>query len=418
MKTQKEFDIVIVGGLGHVGLPLGLSFANEGLSVCLYDVDAKKAEEVKKGKMPFIEYGAEPILDKVLKNGRFHISLDAAVIAEGKQVIIAVGTPVDEYMSPKVKPFFEVITQIKKYLDPQQTIIIRSTVFPRTCRQVLKFLNKEAKQSWKVAYCPERIVQGHSIKELKELPQIIAGLSKDAEEEACNLFKHLSPKIIRVTIEEAELAKLFTNAWRYIQFAMANQFYMIAHEHKVDFNSIRNIMMDSYGRVASLPMAGFAAGPCLLKDTMQLMASSNNNFFLGNAAMMVNEGLPNFVVEELKSRYDLSTKKVGILGMAFKADIDDTRDSLSYKLVKLLKFNGAEVFCSDHFVKDPSFLTKEEVIRQSDILIVGVPHSDYKDLLIPDRVDVIDLWGVTKQSAKKKDSSPVLAAAKSFLNNG
>jgi len=392
---KRQFDIVIIGGLGHVGLPLGVAFADQGLKVCLYDIDKKKADMVKRGTMPFIEYGAEPVLKKVLANKTLTVSLDANNISEGGYIIIAIGTPVDEYLNPKTRAFLEFFEQIKKYLDPGQTIIIRSTVYPRTCNQVMKLLEDE--EQWHIAYCPERTIQGYALKELKELPQIVAGLSEKALEDAANLFSMLSPKIIKTSVGEAELVKLFSNAWRYIQFAVTNQFYMVSNNFEVDYDKVRYAMMEGYGRAATLPTAGFAAGPCLLKDTMQLAAFNSNNFLLGHAAMMINEGLPSFVVENLRKKYDLSKTKIGILGMAFKADIDDIRDSLSYKLGKILRFHGAKVYYSDEYAKNPDFISKEELIRLSDVVIIGVPHSAYKGIIIPENVEAVDLWGITKK---------------------
>jgi len=399
---DRKWDVVVIGGLGHVGLPLGMSFANEGLKVCLYDIDVQKADLVKSGKMPFIEYGAEPILMKVLQQGNMDIFLDISVISQAKYLIITIGTPVDEFLSPNIKPFLELFKDIKQYIDNKQILIIRSTVYPRTCEQIPHILDID-KGPWQIAYCPERIIQGYAIKELKELPQLVAGLTKEAEEEAYHLFSILSPKVLRVLIEEAELAKLFSNAWRYIQFAVTNQFYMVAHDFGVDFNKLRHIMMDSYGRLATLPSAGFTAGPCLLKDTMQLAASYNNNFLLGNAAMMINEGLPNFIINDLKIRHDLTHTNVGILGMAFKADIDDIRDSLSYKLVKILRFYGAKVFCSDEYVQDVDFITKEKIVETCKIIIIGVPHSAYKGFMIPDDKEVVDLWGIVQRKEDKAE---------------
>jgi len=391
--TNYEFDIAIVGGLGHVGLPLGLAFADKGLNICLYDLDKKKADIVKNGEMPFIEYGSEEILHKALKSGKLHISNETGSVSKAKYVIVAIGTPIDEYLNPKVRQFLEFFENLKKYLHKDQTIIIRSTVYPHTCQQILNLLGKD----WNVAYCPERIIQGYAIKELKELPQIVAGLSEKAITEAENLFGMLSPKIIRTSIGEAELVKLFSNAWRYIQFAVTNQFYEISRNFGVDYDKVRHAMMEGYGRAATLPTAGFAAGPCLLKDTMQLAAFNSNNFLLGHAAMMVNEGLPNFIVDDIRKRHDLGKIKVGILGMAFKADIDDIRDSLSFKLGKILRFHGAQVYYSDEFAKNPDFVTKEKLIESSDVVIVGVPHSSYKGIQIPKRVEVIDLWNVIKR---------------------
>ncbi len=394
---SRKYDMVIVGGLGHVGLPLGITFADKGLKVCAYDSSEEYAELVRKGIMPFIEYGAEPVLEKVLANNTFTISTDPNDLSNAKFIIIAIGTPVDEYLNPKTRQFLEIISGLKKYINNSQTIIIRSTVYPNTCKQLLNILSQNGKEQWQIAYCPERIVQGYAMQELKELPQLVAGLSDKAIKEATELFSKISPKIIHASIGEAELAKLFANAWRYIQFAITNQFYMIAHSFGVDYNKVRTAMRDGYKRAETLPTAGFAAGPCLLKDTMQLAAYSGNNFLLGHAAMMINEGLPNFIVEDIKKRHDLTKKKVGILGMAFKADIDDVRDSLSFKLGKILRFNGAKVYYSDEYAKNQDFVTKEQLIRESDVIIVAVPHSAYKGLVIPKGKEVVDLWSVVKQ---------------------
>lgn len=397
MESDKSFDIVIVGGLGHVGLPLGLVFADKGLRVCLYDVDSKRADLVKKGVMPFMEYGAEPILKRVIGNGKLETSTDPKSVSRAAYVIIALGTPIDEHLNPCVHLFLESFRYLKGYLTSEQTIIVRSTVYPHTAREMLKMLDNN--KSWHLAYCPERIVQGYAVKELGELPQIVAGMTEEAVRKAIELFNCISPKIIRVSMEEAELIKLFTNAWRYIQFAVTNQFYMIAHDHGVDYDKLRRAMVKEYGRVANLPRAGFAAGPCLLKDTMQLAAFYGSNFLLGRAAMLVNEGLPEFIVESLRKKYDLKKSRVGILGMAFKADIDDIRDSLSYKLGKILRFEGATVYYSDEYAKDPTFISKEKLVALSDIIIIGVPHFHYKGLSIPKGKEVVDLWAVIEREA-------------------
>jgi UDP-N-acetyl-D-mannosaminuronic acid dehydrogenase len=391
-KTETPFDIIIIGGLGHVGLPMGIVFAQKGLRVCLYDIDEDKARLVSQGKMPFVEYGAEKLLVEVLQNGLLTFSKDESAISMARYVIIAIGTPVDEYLNPKTRSFLEFVSRIMKYFNEQQTIIVRSTIYPRTCQQIWRLLGGG---DWKVAYCPERIAQGYAIKELLELPQIVAGITEAASDSAAELFRLISPKVIKTSMGEAELVKLFSNAWRYIQFAITNQFYMIAENFEVDYNKVRHAMTEGYGRTATLPTAGFAAGPCLLKDTMQLSAFSTNNFLLGHAAMMINEGLPNYIVEQLRTRHNLSQRKVGVLGMAFKADIDDVRDSLSYKLGKILRFHGTEVLYSDEYVTDPTFVVKEKLVADSDIIIVGVPHSVYRQLKIPRGKEVVDIWGKT-----------------------
>jgi len=398
MARQRDYDICIIGGAGHVGLPLALVFARAGKRVLIFDLNRAAMDTILSGTMPFIEYGAEPLLAAALKDGTLECSAAVEDISRASTVIVAVGTPVDEYLTPKLRALVDVFKNIRPYLDPEQTIVIRSTVYPRTSRHIHRLLSKDG-GAWRVAYCPERIAQGYAIRELDELPQIVSGCSDEAVEHASALFALVAPRTIRLEVEEAELAKLFTNAWRYIQFAAANQFYMIAQTIGVDFNVVREAMVAGYGRAASLPSAGFAAGPCLLKDTMQLAAFNANGFSLGYAAMAINEGLPGFVVERLKQRRKLDETRVGILGMAFKADIDDIRDSLSYKLGKVLRFHGADVYYSDEFARDPTFISKEELVARCDVVIVGVPHSAYRTLAIPPRVEVVDLWSVIPKPA-------------------
>jgi UDP-N-acetyl-D-mannosaminuronic acid dehydrogenase len=398
MTAPHDFDICIIGGAGHVGLPLALVFADVGQRVIIYDLNDKVMNQVRGGTMPFIEYGAEPLLESALKSNRLLLTSDPHDIARAQTVIVAVGTPVDEYLNPKLRALLDLIEGLRPNLSPDQTVIIRSTVFPRTCRQVFRTLGTDG-NTWHVAYCPERIVQGYAIRELRDLPQIVSGCSEEAVRRATEVFALIAPSVIRLEVEEAELAKLFSNAWRYIQFAAANQFYMVAESIGLDFNRVRRAMAEGYGRASSLPGAGFAAGPCLLKDTMQLAAFNNNSFTLGHAAMAINEGLPNFLVDKLSRRYKLDETRVGILGMAFKADIDDIRDSLSYKLGKVLRFHGAHVLYSDEFAIDPTFVPKEQLVASSDVVIVGVPHSAYRTLTVPDHVEVVDLWGVIPTKA-------------------
>jgi UDP-N-acetyl-D-mannosaminuronic acid dehydrogenase len=191
---------------------------------------------------------------------------------------------------------------------------------------------------------------------------------------------------------EAEFAKLVCNAFRYMQFAATNQLYMIVESAGLDYCELLSKMKRGYPRMESIPGPGFAAGPCLMKDTMQLFAFQKHNFVLGQMATTINEGLPNFLVEQLARRFDLRKTRVGILGMAFKAESDDIRDSLSYKLRKLLRFHGARVYYSDEYVKDPTFVDKQTLVRNSDVIIVGVPHIAYRSLQLPADKQIVDLW--------------------------
>ncbi|HVY61390.1 MAG TPA: UDP binding domain-containing protein, partial [Planctomycetota bacterium] len=229
-----------------------------------------------------------------------------------------------------------------------------------------------------VAYCPERIAQGRALEELAKLPQIVSGNTPAAVARSSRLFGALGSKIIELRPVEAELAKLFCNAWRYINFAISNQFYVLSSNLGADFHAIHAAVTSEYPRLKGFAGAGLAAGPCLLKDTMQLAAFNHNSFVLGQAAMMVNEGLPSEMVKQLKKRHDLASKRVAILGMAFKGNCDDERSSLSYKLRKLLTLECKEVICSDPYVQDPSLVPLDEALARADLIVLGACHDAYR----------------------------------------
>ena len=237
------------------------------------------------------------------------------------------------------------------HLRDGQMVILRSTVYPGVTALTERLLAK-LDADLDVAFCPERIAEGKAMTELFDLPQIVAGRTNRSRRRAEEFFRVLTDEIVTLEPEEAELAKLFTNTWRYIKFATANQFWMMANDFGVDFERIRHAVTWEYPRAADLPGAGFAAGPCLFKDTMQLAAFNKNNFVLGHAAMMINEGLPLYLVSRLENRYELPLMTVGILGMAFKPDSDDPRESLSYKLRRILELKCRHVLAADPHVKD------------------------------------------------------------------
>ena len=387
-----EHDLVVVGGCGHVGLPLALAFADAGLSVGVYDVNATSVATVNAGEMPFDEPGAAEVLERVI--GKTLIaSADPTIVSTAAAVVVVIGTPVDEHLNPEPTTVSGAMKVLAEHLVDGQLVVLRSTLYPGTTALIESVLER-AGVNVDVSFCPERIAEGKAMIELHELPQIVSARSEPVFDRAESLFGNLTEKTVRLSPEEAELAKLFTNTWRYIKFATANQLYMMANDFGLDYERIRQGLKQDYPRAADMPGAGFAAGPCLLKDTMQLAAFNNNQFVLGHAAMMINEGLPLYMVSKLESRYDLSTMTVGVLGMAFKEESDDTRSSLSYKLKRILKFKAGTVLCHDPYVRDDTDLVDlDTILSQSDLLILAAPHNCYLDLDVT--VPLIDVWGKT-----------------------
>jgi UDP-N-acetyl-D-mannosaminuronic acid dehydrogenase len=410
--TEPNKRICIIGGAGHVGLPLALVLADVGFTVDILDTNAEALKSIMAGRMPFIENGAEDLLKRLLPTGRISATTDTWAVGNSDIVICVVGTPVDEYLTPQAHTFFRIIGEISPYFHDEQTLVLRSTVYPGLTQRVHDMF-QERGIGVHVTFCPERIAQGHSLRELRIIPQIISGFDDEGLQVVRELFSRVTSEIIEVRPQEAELAKLFCNSYRYIQFAVANQFYLLSREAGLDFERVHHAATYKNGRVDSLPKAGLAAGPCLLKDTMQLAAFSNNNFMLGHAAMLINEGQPQFLVNMLKRRVNLRDKTVGILGMTFKADCDDTRDSLSFKVRHLLMLEAKEVILHDPYLEGPEYYPLDTVVERADVLVIGVPHSDYRGLRIPKGKIVEDVWGcvdVGELNDEKLNAQLTLAA--------
>ncbi len=385
-------DVGIVGGGGHVGLPLALIFADSGLQTAIYDVNAERVAQIQRGEMPFIEEGAQEMLTRVLAQGRLTVHAQPDCLANCRFVVVIVGTPVDEHLNPSFTALHRAIDGCRQHLREGQILILRSTVFPGITEHIQKHVRDELGLNIPVAFCPERVAQGFSIREFRTLPQIISAADRDALGPVRELFGRFTTDCIEMTPMEAEISKLMINAWRYLQFAIVNQFYQIATEHHLDFDRILHGCRFKYPRMAGVPGPGFAAGPCLVKDTMQLAAFSQNTFALGHAAMLVNEGLPYHLIGLAKRDVDLGRLTAGVLGMAFKGESDDARDSLSYKLKKLLSLEARRVLCTDPYVPDPALVPLERVLAEADILFVGAPHQAYRQLAIRPGVRLIDVW--------------------------
>lgn len=377
-----------------MGLPLALALADSGYQVGVNDIDQTKIEMVRSGHVPFRETGAEELLARLLPTGRLELSRDASMLERTRIVVLVIGTPIDEFMNPSVRIFDHVLDELTPHIQRGTLVILRSTVFPGTTETVERRLRAAGIEA-DVAFCPERIAEGHALEELRSLPQLVGVTSDGAFESARKLFERLGvSSVVRTTPLEAELAKLFTNTWRYMKFAIANQFFQIANRSGLDYNRVLEAIRHDYPRAADLPGPGFAAGPCLLKDTMQLSAFTPDHFPMGQAAMQVNEGLPGYIIDTLNSRRPLLGRTVGILGMAFKGESDDPRASLSYKLRKLAQFKGAKVLCTDPFIVDETFEPLDKVLRESEVLVVGAPHRAYRGLELDGR-EIVDIWGIT-----------------------
>lgn len=389
IKTER---ICIVGGCGHVGIPLGLALASVGHEVVLLDSNKKSVDLINEGRLPFLEEGGDSLLQRHIGKN-LKATMSSEVLKESSVVFFVTGTPVDEHQNPRIEDVVRVVQEYRPFLSKKALIILRSTVYPGVIDLIQHILEKD----WgtcRLAFCPERIAQGQGVQEIFKLPQLVSATSKEAEDAASELFLTITSKVVRLSPREAEVAKLVTNAWRYLEFAISNQFYMMAESQGLDFHRILDAIKEDYPRAKHFSSPGLTAGPCLLKDTMQLSAFHKNNFFLGQSAMLVNEGLPIFLADQMQSKLKgLKDKKVAILGMTFKANNDDTRESLSFKLKKILEARMAEVLVSDIYL--PQTLPFEEAIAQADGVMLGIPHREYLKLKI--EKPTVDCWGVWRR---------------------
>jgi len=393
--TVENADVTVVGGAGHVGIPLMLAFAEVGMRVNVNDYNQESLDALKAGRLPFIEYGAAVVLAKALANDRLAFSNSPDRISASGPVIVTVGTPIDEFLNPDYQAVRDCVDAIVPALADGQLVVLRSTLFPGTTDWLAAHLKKKGRKL-KVAFCPERVVQGYGLKELRELPQIVSGTTPEAEQEAAKLFERVAPEVVVLKPLEAEFAKLFANAYRYIEFAVTNEFYLVAKSAGVDYLRVLTAMKHNYPRLKSIPRPGYAAGPCLVKDTMQLSAFARNQFGLGHSALLINEGLVLHVVDEIKCRFDLASMTIGLLGMAFKAESDDTRASLSYKFKKVLSGQARRILTTDPFVTtDPELIPLDETIANSDLLILCAPHAAYAQADFKGK-PVFDVWGHTQ----------------------
>lgn len=396
-------SLAIVGGCGHIGLPLGLLCARAGIQTLLVDCDADKVALVNSGQMPFREKGAPLLLRKLVESRKISAGSDMSAISAVDVILLTtMGTYANADMRIQSSDLFKVVEEMAPYLTKKQTLILRSTLAPGTSAKIQALL-KQKKCEVSLAYCPERILQGEALKEIETLPQIISGFEQKGIVQSKELFSRISRgALIELSVMEAELAKIFSNTWRYINFSISNQFWEITNQFGANFTKIHEALTYEYPRMSQFARAGFVGGSCLKKDTLQLAALlKNHDSFLGKNAILINDGLPHLVMGQVKERFgDIQGLKVGILGGAFKKDSDDLRNSPSLDLRDLFLEHGAEVLIHDPFVTSHGQLTLSPLaeVLSCPCVVLAAPHSQYQDLSFKDHQLVIDLWGLWERA--------------------
>ena len=394
---------IAVIGIGRVGLPLAIFLADKGHKVWGLDVDQGKINLISSGKMPFMEEGAEVLLKKYL-NKSLRFSTNYSTIAGCDVVILTLGTPVDENMNPSMVQIDNALKSARDYFKAGQLLILRSTVSPGTTSYVKSYLNDlpkiEVGRNFFLAFCPERIAEGRSLVELDQIPQIIGGVDRQSSQKASLFFKNLGIEVNSSDDVSAELGKLFTNMYRYINFAIANEFMILAGNYNRDIYKIVDLVNKNYKR-GGLALPGLTGGPCLFKDGFFLVGDVPYTDLI-TTSWKINEAVPLFLIKKIRERTKLEGKKAAILGIAFKAEIDDIRESLAFKVKKALERERAKVYLHDPYV--PGYQNNlNETLKYADFIFVATNHSFYRKMdiskvkkLVNSNCVICDVWNIFK----------------------
>ena len=401
-----EVNICIVG-LGRVGLPLACVFASKGLKVIGLDVDRNRLKSISNQKSPFHDSALQEILEKVVKSGNLLVSDSSEAIKDNVDVIIiTVGTPNTLESSIDYSQLYSALDEISALDLHDKFIILRSTMPPNTTKEiVIPYLESKTQlkcgNDFLIAVCPERILEGHALKEIHELPEVIGGFNEFSNKLAAELFLLINPDkdILYTSMLGAEFVKLFTNIYRYISFALSNEFAVWAEKFGLDAKELIEIANYKYPR-ANIPIPGFVGGPCLSKDGTFL---DNNTTFSSiiSTAWKLNEAIPQHITNNIrKISGNLFNKKIAILGLSFKANSDDLRNSPSVKLVKILESIGAVVKVHDPFVKGTHSLS--DALQSSEIVVIATNHNKFKE--ISQELNncgckiIYDVWGIYNEN--------------------
>ena len=400
-KIQEKKAIIAILGLGRVGLPLSSVLANSGFNVLGIDVDSKRLDSIRNSICPFFDPALEENLKKSISTGNLSVS-NTIIDVNVDVIILTVGTPTSQEGSMDYSQLYTALNEITSNDLSDKMIILRSTLPPKTTQDIIiPFLenktNLKCGEDFALAVCPERILEGKAIKEIYDLPEIIGGINEISNHIAKELFSGINSKkdILFTSVTGAELAKLFTNIYRYNIFALANEFAIWAEHYGVDGNEIIKIANHNYDR-CNIPLPGFAGGPCLSKDSTFL---ANNIPFASivSASWKLNESIPQHIIENLKKLSgSLFGKKITVLGISFKAGSDDLRNSPSVKLVDILNNLGANVVVHDPYVKNTA--DAEMAFKSPELIIIATNHKEfknYKDIMIQSPASLIyDVWGM------------------------
>lgn len=390
-----------VVGAGRVGLPFALFMASRGIETILLERNEARLESIQNRESPF----EEPGVAQALKATTLVATDNPEVVSEADVVSLSVGTPLGDHLEPDLSQLTGAILQIAPYTTDNHLIMLRSTVPPGTTEALPSLAAAQGQfLRGELAFCPERVAEGHVLRELAEFPQIVGAETRSAHHKARDVFGRAGLTVLETTIATAEFTKLYNNTARYIEFAIANEMFMKAESMGISYNEVRRLATFNYSR-GFAGTAGFTAGACLRKDFALLEEGLGPGSYLPHAAWRVNESVPTWLVSELRRRTNLTGARVLLLGTTFKPNSDDKRDSLAIKLSRLLARAGAIVREFDPADEpptcDPLARVREAISKERPhCVVVGAPHDVWRDQyaqlsrLLPADCWIADIWSL------------------------
>lgn len=397
-KINNKTAKVGVVGLGYVGLPLAVEKANAGYQTTGFDVQEKKVEMVNRGEN-YIGDVVDEELKNLVKEGTLKATTDFSFIKDVDTVCICVPTPLDLYKQPDLSYVVKSTTDVAKYLHRGMLVVLESTTYPGTTEEVLKpILEKESGlkcgKDFFLAFSPERVDPGNKQFNTKNTPKVVGGCTEECTEVAAALYENvLEGSIHKVSSPAvAEMEKILENTFRNINIGLANEMAILCNRMGIDvWEVIDAAKTKPYGFMAFYPGPGIG-GHCIPLDPYYLEWKAKEYDYhtrLIETSGEINDSMPDFVLENImkvlnKDKKALNGSKVLVMGLAYKNDIDDYRESPAFKVIELLEKNGAEVIVNDPHCELAKYNGKtyrsvdwKEVIDDSDIVVITTAHAAY-----------------------------------------
>lgn len=424
LKLKNKTAILGVVGLGYVGLPLAVEKARAGYEVIGFDIQSQKVEMVNKGEN-YIGDIVDDDLKELVMAGKLKATTDFSFISNVNTVCIAVPTPLDKYKQPDLSYVVSSTRNIAKYLKKGMLVILESTTYPGTTEEVIKPILEESGlkcgKDFFLAFSPERVDPGNKEYNTKNTPKVVGGCTVDCTEVAGTLYRCvLDGDIMEVSSPAvAEMEKILENTFRNINIALANEMAILCDRMGIDiWEVIDAAKTKPYGFMAFYPGPGLG-GHCIPLDPFYLEWKAKEFDYhtkLIETSGIINDSMPEFVVDNVmkllnKEKKALNGARVLVMGVAYKKDIDDMRESPALKVLELLEKHGAEIVINDPYVpkfkhngKEYVSVQWEEAIKSSDIVLITTDHSCYDyDAIVNDAKIIYDTRNATKNVLRNRD---------------